>query len=247
MRQHITPEQARRVAAAFEAAPRHAPTATTVVAYAQLEAQSSHWYACLTGGLAGRPIRVVITHCREPYATASELADSVRRLGVLELWPTARDHDRRHPLLDSAVGGSYDRLRAVHDIVSHGWLGHEFDADGEFSAWLAERRLYTGLARWALATELHGEHSVQWTTESPADHKAVLLDPSLLRASRDGGSAAEVARGVEAGVGVAMAPLGGPAPLRRDAAGHPAAHLGDGVQPVGLGAPAHHQQVAAAR
>ena len=90
-------------------------------------------------------------------------------------------------MLDAAVGGSYDRLRAVHDIVSHGWLGHEFDADGEYSAWLAEDRLYTGLARWALATELHGEHSVQWTTESPADHKAVLLDPSLLRASRTGG------------------------------------------------------------
>ncbi len=236
------------MAAAFGAAPRHAPSATAVAAYAALEAQSSQWFARLTTGLAGRPIRVVITHRREPYRTAAELSESVRRGGVLELWPTARDRDRRHPLLDTAVGGSYDRLRAVHDIVSHGWLGHEFDADGEYSAWLAEDRLYTGLARWALATELHGEHSVQWTTESPADHKAVLLDPALLRASRTGGrSAAEVPRGVEAGVGVATAALGRPAPLPRDAAGDAAAHLGDGVQPVGLRAPAHHQQVAAAR
>jgi hypothetical protein len=65
----------------------------------------------------------------------------------------------------------------VHDIVSHGWLGHEFDADGEFSAWLAEDRMYTGLARWALATELHGD-------------KAVLLDRALLHSSRQEGLAA---------------------------------------------------------
>ena len=39
----------------------------------------------VTSGRTRRPIRVVITHGRGPYATASELADSVRRLGVLEL------------------------------------------------------------------------------------------------------------------------------------------------------------------
>ena len=44
--------------------------------------------------------------------------------------------------------------------------------------------MYTGLARWALATELHGQHSVHWTTKCLADHKAVLLDRGLLRASR---------------------------------------------------------------
>ena len=126
----------------------------------------------------------MFTHCREPYASASELSESVRRDGVLELWPTRRDQDRRHPLLDTSVGGAYDRFRAVHDIVSHGWLRHDFSADGELSAWLAEDCLYTGLARWALATELHGEHSVLWTSGTLADHKAVLLDPALLRASR---------------------------------------------------------------
>jgi hypothetical protein len=95
-----------------------------------------------------------------------------------------RPRSRRHPLLDATVGGGYDRLRAVHDIISHSWLGHSFDADGEYSAWLTEDRIYHGLARWALATELHGEHSVQWTTGDLADHKAVLLDRALLRASR---------------------------------------------------------------
>ncbi len=137
-----------------------------------------------------------------PYATAAELAASVRGHGLLELWPAQLDPDRRHPLLDRSVGGDYDRFRAVHDIVSHGWLGHEFDADGEFAAWLAEDRLYHGPARWALATELHGEHSVQWTTDTVADHKAVLLDPDLLRASRALGTlAAPDRRSAEVGGG----------------------------------------------
>jgi hypothetical protein len=183
-RRHIGRQQALRVARAFLDAPRHTPTAATVAAYAELGEQSARWYARLTSGRVRRPIRVVFTHCREPYATASELSESVRHDGLLELWPTSRDKDRRHPLLDTTVGGAYDRLRSVHDIVSHGWLGHEFDADGEFSAWLAEDGMYSGLARWALATELHGEHSVQWTSGCLADHKAVLLDRELLRASR---------------------------------------------------------------
>jgi hypothetical protein len=43
-----------------------------------------------------------------------------------------------------------------------------------------QRRLYTGHARWAAATELHGEISALWTTRQVAEHKAVLLDPVLL-------------------------------------------------------------------
>ena len=185
-RRHVGREQARRVASAFLDAPRRSHAATTTAAYAALGDQCSRWYGRLTGVRARRPVRVVFTHHREPYATASELSESVRHDGVLELWPTRRDQDRRHPLLDTAVGGAYDRFRAVHDIVSHGWLRHDFSADGEFSAWLAEDGLYTGLARWALATELHAEHSVLWTSGTLADHKAVLLDPALLRASRAG-------------------------------------------------------------
>jgi hypothetical protein len=43
--------------------------------------------------------------------------------------------------------------------------------------------MYTGLARWALATQLHGEHSVLWTFGEFADHKAILLEPGLLNAA----------------------------------------------------------------
>jgi hypothetical protein len=39
------------------------------------------------------------------------------------------------------------------------------------------------LSRWALATELHGQHSVLWTTGRLAQPKAILLDPRVLRRS----------------------------------------------------------------
>jgi hypothetical protein len=60
-----------------------------------------------------------------------------------------------------------------------------FDRDGEFAAWLTQERLYDGLARWALATELHAEHSVRWTTGTLADHKATLVDRDLLKRVRN--------------------------------------------------------------
>jgi hypothetical protein len=82
------------------------------------------------------------------------------------------------------VGGAYDRFRAVHDIIRHVVPGLGFDRDGEFAAWLVQERLYRGLARWALATELHGEHSVRWTTGVLSDHKATLLDRGLLARAR---------------------------------------------------------------
>ena len=176
--------QAHLVASAFLDTPRTSNHATLHAAYASLTAQSGQWFARLTGSRAPTPIRVVHTRCREPYAAGCELSERVRAERVLEICPAYYDRDRRHPLLDMSIGGTYDRFRAVHDIVSHAWRGYGFDRHGEFSAWLTEDRMYTGLARWALATELHAEHSVLWTTGTVAEHKAVLLPPTLLRDSR---------------------------------------------------------------
>ena len=183
----VDAEMARRVAEAFIAAPQSASGASVESAYAALGEQACRLFRFLTSYESRNPIRVVFTGSPEPYASADELSESVQLDQVLELCPTHRDRDRRHPRLDTSIGGAYDQFRAVHDIISHGWLRHSFDRDGEFSAWLTEHHLYTGLAQWALATELHGGHSVRWTTGEPADHKAILLDPTLLTASRRAG------------------------------------------------------------
>jgi hypothetical protein len=173
--------QAELVAEVFLGAPRAAGGGLVWAAYAALARQADRWFAQLTAPTARRPIRVVATRCPEPYPTGAELARQVRSDGVLELPPSRHDRDHRHPGLDPSA---YDRFRAVHDLVSHAGFGYGFDRHGEFSGWIAEDRMYTGLARWALATELHGEHSVRWTTGRRAEHKAVLLPLDLVRASR---------------------------------------------------------------
>jgi hypothetical protein len=179
----VNREQAYRVASAFAAAPSVASDPTVGAAYAELSDQARSWVARLTTDRARRPVRVAFTRCREPYADAQELSESVRFNQVLEMFSAAYERDRQHPLLDASVGGAHDCLRAVHDIVSHGWLRYSFDRDGEFSAWHVEHRLYRGLARWALATELHAQHSVLWTAGEPAEFKATLLSPDVLLTS----------------------------------------------------------------
>ena len=85
-------------------------------------------------------------------------------------------------------GAAPNRFRAVHDVIGHGLLGLGFDRDGEFTVWRFQERFHSRLARRALATELHGEHSVRWTTGDLPEHKAFLLDERVVRASRAGRS-----------------------------------------------------------
>jgi hypothetical protein len=103
---------------------------------------------------------------------------------MLEVRTIAAEAGRRHPLIGNEPGGAYDRFRAVHDILGHARTRLGFDRDAEFAVWLAQERFHTPLARKALATELHGQHSVRWTTGEIAEPKAIVLDAALLRRAR---------------------------------------------------------------
>jgi hypothetical protein len=172
---------AREVAAWYAHHPNEPDDPLVRAAYAQLEEQTDALLAgCLRYGGRGT-VRVVSTALAEPYDDDRELVDAVRTTNVLEVPRVPRD--RAHPVLDSSPLGPYDRFRALHDLVGHVHQGFGFDRDGEFSAWIAQDRCYRGLARAALATELHGQHSVRWTTGELAEPKALLIDRRLLHAS----------------------------------------------------------------
>jgi hypothetical protein len=128
---------------------------------------------------------VFFTTCASPYRDAQELIASVRELRTLEVTTVAVDPDRRHPLMSNNRGGDYDRFRAVHDAIGHARLQLGFDRNGEFTVWLAQERFHSPLARRALATELHGQHSVRWTTGEIAEPKAILLEQALLHRARN--------------------------------------------------------------
>lgn len=187
----VDPVTAREVAAGYVDAPsRRDPRADA--AYAQLVTETDRLFRQITSPDRPDPVRVAFTACPTPYDDAQDLIGSVTDDRMLEVATVAADADRRHPLMDSARGGAYDRFRAVHDVLGHARLGLGFDRDGEFAVWLSQERFHTPLARRALATELHGQHSVRWTTGEVAEPKAVLLDPRLLYRTRRGGLARDV-------------------------------------------------------
>ncbi len=132
------------------------------------------------------PVTIVFTASEHPYSDADELIRSVRRDRLLEVNSVACESDRLHPVMGCEVGGAYDRFRAVHDVLGHGYLGVGFDRDGESATWRFQERFHTPLARRALATELHAEHSVRWTTGELSEHKAVLLDERVIARSHAG-------------------------------------------------------------
>jgi hypothetical protein len=174
---HVRPSETQAIAECFISA-RTRTDPLVALAYQQLELQTDRQFAALTDPRGPYRITVVDTSEITPYGDAAELITSVRTSRILEI--TKSPADRAHPLLGSEPGGAYYRLRAVHDLIGHVANGYGFDRDGEYSAWLAQRSLYTGLARWAAATELHGEVSALWITRQFAEHKALLLDRHLL-------------------------------------------------------------------
>jgi hypothetical protein len=174
---------AHEVAAAYlDATDRGDPRAGA--AFAQLVAETDQLFRWVT--LPGRPgaLHVFFTTCASPYRDAKELIASVTDTRALEITTVATDPHRRHPLMGNELGGSYDRFRAVHDAIGHGRMQLGFDRDEEFAVWLAQEQFHTPLARRALATELHGQHSVRWTTGEMAAPKAFLLEPALVRRAR---------------------------------------------------------------
>jgi len=152
----VDPATAHEVAGTFLAAPTTRRDPTVRAAYCELEEQSDRAFVTRTRPRPVGGVRVV-TRCPSPYASDREMVAAVRSDRLLEVTSAATEFDRRHPLMGCELGGAYDRFRAVHDLVGHVVACLGFDRDGEFVGWLTQERLYRGLARWALATELHGE------------------------------------------------------------------------------------------
>jgi hypothetical protein len=154
-----------------------------VAAYTQLVTESDQLFRHFTSPDRPDRIHIAFTTCPEPYADAHELISSVIEDRLLEVTTVASKRDRHHPAMGNDPGGAYDQFRGVHDAMGQARLRLGFDRDGEFAVWRSQRQFHSPLARWALATELHGQHSVLWTTRELAQPKAILLDPRLLRRS----------------------------------------------------------------
>jgi hypothetical protein len=176
---------ATEVATSFLASKNSARHPIVAAAYAALQSQSDALFVDMTTDLRW-PMRVVFTNCAAPYDSDSEMIHAVRSEKVLEVATSSTKSEGLHPTLGCDFGGAYDRFRAVHDLLGHVQLATGFDRNSEYMTWRSQHRHYRGLARWALATELHAKNSVLHLTGHLADHKAVLLEPNLLARSLRG-------------------------------------------------------------
>jgi len=180
-RPRLDPEVLIRVAESYLEADDARRDPLVVAAYRQLEEQTDLIFTSLT-----QSVRIVFTRCSVPYSSDAEMIGAARGERLLEV-PTSRgDADHDHPFFGREYGGVYDKFRAVHDYLGHVQLTVGFDRQGEYWAWLTQDRHYWGLARWALATELHGKNSVLCATGETAAPKAILLERGLLRRARSG-------------------------------------------------------------
>jgi hypothetical protein len=112
----------------------------------------------------------------DPYNNSQEMIDDVVKNKTIKIFsteegfgdnPITEQNRKENPMLQQSgikdKNGvpllNNDLFRAVHDIIGHGELGNSFGAIGEENAFQIHARLYSPLARKALATETRGQNS----------------------------------------------------------------------------------------
>lgn len=143
--------------------------------YRQLQTETDHLFTIVSRDPVSSAARVVFTRCSRPYASDAELIAAVSSGGTLEVTSAATAEGRLHPILDCEFGGAFDRFRAVHDLIGHGWCGYGFAFDAEYAAWRAQDLLHSGIARSALAAELYGVNAARSIIGESPGLKALLL------------------------------------------------------------------------
>jgi hypothetical protein len=151
-----------------------------VAGYDRLQQETDRFFSMLVDDRSEHALRIVFTRCLEPYGDDRELIQAVRADRLLEVTTAAVNSGRLHPVMGCQFGGAFDRFRAVHDVIGHGWSGFGFELDDEYDAWCVQDRLHSGIARRALATELCGVNCARWTIGEAPEQRAMLVPCELL-------------------------------------------------------------------
>ena len=130
----------------------------------------------------------------EGYHTVfNELRDSVRERNHIDVLSTKTTGG--HPYFSD---DDNDMFRAVHDVYGHLGSGRGVDFNGEEAAYQKHSRMFSPLARQAMATETRGQNSHLRTEGDFPEQKVALLPGHLqgLQFSRQG-SASDVVSAVQ--------------------------------------------------
>jgi hypothetical protein len=152
----------RRVADAFDVAPRRRPTTAVLAGYARLKTANLRLLRrAAEAGLRIRPWR----GAGQPYTGSAEMIGELARTRTLYFFPTESGHgpesaDPDHPMCapsEVRVDGfrllHNDVFRAVHDIFGHAMAGAGMGPVGELRAARCHMALYPSAAHPVFFTE----------------------------------------------------------------------------------------------
>lgn len=155
-----------------------------VPAYKKMAQEVGHQFDFLTRPRAkgGMGISVAVTP-HDPYGKDSvhdvvgELRDDIRNNNRIQVMSTATTGG--HPLFSNDQN---DMFRAVHDTFGHLGAGRGVDHHGEEASYLKHSRMFSPLARQALATETRGQNSALRVHGSFQDQKVGILPQHMQQA-----------------------------------------------------------------
>jgi hypothetical protein len=172
----ISPNQQSKIADAYDALPDFDSKA--VPAYRAMAEETGRQFDFMTkpktqGGL-GIDVSV---HKEDPYAAAGDYHNIIRRVRH-----DVTDNDHIGVLSTASTGGhpfftddQNDMFRAVHDVFGHLGSGRGVDRHGEEAAYLKHSRMFTPLARQAMATETRGQNAALHKHGDFQDQRVGLL------------------------------------------------------------------------
>jgi hypothetical protein len=197
----ITEPASQKIAGAYDRLPEFDSGA--LPAYHAMREETMRQFDHMTGprSKGGMGVDVEVTK-HDPYGSQ----------GVNSIVPEFRNdvvNNNRVKVLSTASTGGHpvfsndenDAFRAVHDVFGHLGSGRGIDFDGEEAAYQKHSRMFSPLARQAMATETRGQNSALRMHGSFQDQKVGLLPAHMqgLQFSRIGGPAALAAAAKRAG------------------------------------------------
>lgn len=169
----VTPEAQGHIASAYDEMPDFDERA--LPAFNAMRHETGRQFDFLTRSRKHGGLGVdVSTSFEDPYSGPAELMRDLqenRRMRVLATTGTGS-----HPIF---TDGENDQFRAVHDAFGHAGTGRGFDRHGEEAAYLQHARMYSPLARRALATETRGQNASLITNGQFPRQKVGLLPETM--------------------------------------------------------------------
>ncbi len=189
-----TPDVVSRVAAAYGKLPEHQNSALPAFHAMREEVKSQFDHLTRPRKRGGMGFEVGVTK-EDPYGNPNE-GGTKAFLGDIA--------NRRINVLSTATTGGHgvfsddenDMFRAVHDVFGHGATGRGVDRHGEEAAFQKHARMFSPLARRALATETRGQNHAMIAAGGQFQPQKVALLPGRLSSTSltAGGSSAARAK-----------------------------------------------------